>query len=102
MSFSFWKGASLSSAFVDSALAGSQDDAWLSCTPVSLPASGPATATTRIQKTSTSHLVTRPVSLPAICRCMRLVQQRAPTGVIGVYPEFTRLGRIVTLVRYLR
>ena len=38
MSFWFWNGASLSSALVDSALAGSQDDAWLSWTSVSLPA----------------------------------------------------------------
>src|SRR4029078_1859577 len=70
MSFWLWKGASLSSAFVDSALAGSQDEAWLSCTSASLLAPLPAAITTISQKASTSHLVTRPVSFPAICRCM--------------------------------
>ncbi len=51
---------------MDSALPGSQDDAWLSWTSVSLPAKLPSTATATIQKASTSHLVTLPVSLPAI------------------------------------
>src|SRR6476646_5655821 len=95
MSFWFWNGASLASALVDSALAGSHEDAWLSWTLVSLPARGPATPTTSNQKTSTSHLVTRPVRRPAICRCMDLVQQIPPTAVIGVYPEFTGVCRIV-------
>ncbi len=51
---------------VDSALAGSQEDASLFWTSVSFWAKTPETPTTRIQKTSTIHLVTGPVSLPAI------------------------------------
>src|SRR3954452_9401222 len=70
MSFWLWNGPSLSSAFVDSALPGSQDDAWLSCTSLSLLATLPAATTTMTQKASTTHLVTRPVNFPAICRCM--------------------------------
>ena len=56
---------------VDSALAGSQDDASLSSMPVSLPANGPRTATTAIQKTTVIHFVMRPVKTPATFMCMR-------------------------------
>src|SRR5262245_38868844 len=95
MSFWFWKGASFSSALVDSALAGSQDDAWLSWTPVSLLATEPAAISMMIQKARTNHFVTRPVSFPAICLCMIQVKRMPPTTVIGVYPEFHWCCRIV-------
>ena len=102
MSFWLWKGASSARALVDSALAGSQDDAWLSWTSVSLPASGPAAATTMTQKASTSHFVTRPVSFPAICLCMDPVNRMGPTVVIGVYPEIAGGLPNRDLRRYLR
>ena len=51
---------------MDSALAGSQDEASLFWTSVSLAAKLPATTKTTSQTASTIHLVTRPVSLPAI------------------------------------
>ncbi len=66
MSFWSWKASSWVSALVDSALAGSHEDAWLSCTSVSLPANGAATKSTTIQTPSTNHLVYRPVRVPAI------------------------------------
>ena len=66
MAFGFWKGFSLSSARVDSALAGSQEDASLFWTSVSLAANPPATTRITSQTARTIHLVTRPVSLPAI------------------------------------
>src|SRR6201995_4161612 len=49
---------------VDSALAGSHDWASFFSAPVSLPDSGPASATTTSQNTSTSHLVRRPAGIP--------------------------------------
>ena len=64
MSFWSWNGASLSSALVDSALAGSQDDAWLSWTSVSLPATEPAAMTMMIQTASTIHFVDASGQLP--------------------------------------
>src|SRR3954447_4173871 len=66
-----WNGASFSKARVDSAVAGSQDEASLFWTSVSFEAKAPATPTVRIQKASTTHFVTRPVSFPATCRCIR-------------------------------
>src|SRR6266576_2005707 len=97
MSFWFWNGASSASALVDSALPGSQEDAWLSWTPVSLLAKrAPMSMAMTIHATATTHLVDRPVSFPAICRCMGPLQQIPPTVVIGVYPEFAGCCRIVT------
>src|SRR4051812_29428591 len=55
-----WNAFCAASTLVDSALPGSQDWASFFSTPVSLPASGPSTATTSSQKMSTSHLVLRP------------------------------------------
>src|SRR5689334_3967817 len=95
MSFWSWNGASLSSAFVDSALAGSHDDAWLSWTPASLLATEPAASSMMTQNPRTNHFVTRPVSFPAICLCMSQVKRMPPTVVIGVYPEFDWCCRIV-------
>ena len=70
MSFGLWKASSLSSALVDSALAGSHDDAWSSVTWLSLPPKDqPATAIT-IHNPATTHFVTGLVSFPAICLCM--------------------------------
>jgi hypothetical protein len=66
MAFSDWKAESFSSAWVDSALAGNQDRAWLSSTPVSLPANEPRPRTAMIQNASTIHLVFGPVNVPAI------------------------------------
>ena len=62
MSFSSWNGASSSSAFVDSALAGSHEEASLSCTSVSFEANIPATPKTATQAMSTIHLVMGEVS----------------------------------------
>ena len=59
-----------SSARVDSALAGSHDDASLFWTSVRLLANPEETPSTTTQKASTIHLVTGPVSLPATWRCM--------------------------------
>ena len=73
---------------MDSALAGSQDDASLFWTSVSLPASEPAGDDEDHDQTArTIHLVTRPVSLPAICRCMGLLQHWWGVGRIRVFPE---------------
>ena len=68
-------------------LPGSQDDASLFWTSVSLDAKAPATPTARSQRTSTTHLVTRPVSLPAICRCIIRFQHRDPVGTPDFGPE---------------
>src|SRR3954449_7785933 len=70
MSLESWNGASLSSALVDSALAGSQDEASLSWTSVSFWANMPLTPQMTIQATRTIHFVTGEVSFPAIWRCM--------------------------------
>src|SRR3954452_12325229 len=91
MSFSFWNAAVLSSALVDSALAGSHEEASLSWTSVSLEANMPATPKTTIQATSTIHLVTGEVSFPAIWRCMVQLQQKVGTVGIGVSPEGCRI-----------
>jgi hypothetical protein len=48
------------------ALAGSHDDASLFWTSMSLPAKPVEATSTTTQKASTTHLVTRPVSAPAI------------------------------------
>src|SRR5215467_1466244 len=53
--------ACASSARVDSALPGSQDFASFFCTPLSLPASGPATATSTTQNRTTAYFILRPV-----------------------------------------
>ena len=66
MALGSWNGFIFSSASVDSALPGSQDEASLFWTSVSLPAKLPSPTTATSQKPSTNHLVTRPVSLPAI------------------------------------
>src|SRR5580704_7433540 len=61
-----WNRDCRARTLVDSALAGSQAEESFFSAPVSLPASGPATATTISQKTRTAHLVRRPVRTPAI------------------------------------
>src|SRR5215212_8399818 len=57
-----------STTWVDSALLGSQAEASFCWALFSLPARGPATANTAIQKTSTPHLLQRPPGSPAIRR----------------------------------
>ncbi len=57
---------SSSRTFVDSALPGSQEDASLFWTSVSLAENPPMITTTTSQAARTNHLVTLPVSLPAI------------------------------------
>src|SRR4051794_28147889 len=93
MSLESWNGASLSSALVDSALAGSQEEASLSWTSVSFWANMPLTPQMTIQATSTIHFVTGEVSLPAIWRCMGLLHQKVGTVGIGVFPEIGCRGR---------
>ena len=66
MALGSWNGSIFSRARVDSALPGSHEEASLFWTSVSLPAKLPRTPTAMIQKASTIHLVTGPVSLPAI------------------------------------
>src|SRR3954451_11565197 len=87
MSLGSWNGLSSSSALVDSALPGSQDDASLSWTSVSFWANPPEMPRITTQATRTIHLVTREVSLPAIWWCMRSLHHRAGTEGIGVFPE---------------
>ncbi len=55
---------------MDSALGGSHDWASFFSAPISFPDSGPATATTTSQNTSTSHLVRRPAGIPVIPRAL--------------------------------
>ncbi|MGY2704575.1 hypothetical protein [Nocardioides sp. HB32] len=66
MSFWSWNGASRSSAFVDSALDGSHDEASLFWTSVSLKPRAAIGKKTRSAMAATTHLVTRLVRLPAI------------------------------------
>ncbi len=61
---------------VDSALAGSQDDESFFSAPVSLPDSGPATATMISQKTTTAHLARRPLATAMIVRARLMVIPR--------------------------
>src|SRR4051794_10208211 len=58
-----WNAVCRSRTFVDSALPGSQFFASFFSALVSLPASGPAAATSTTQKSSTSHLVRRPTMI---------------------------------------
>lgn len=53
-------GPNWSKTLVDSALAGSHDDVWLSWAPDSLPASGPRVMSATTQITSTTYLLRRP------------------------------------------
>src|ERR1700691_3575809 len=66
--FGDWKRDCRSRTLVDSALAGSQAEESFFSAPVSLPDNGAATATMISQKTSTAHLVRRPLATPAIPR----------------------------------
>ena len=62
--------------WVDSALAGSQDDASFFSAPVSLPDSGPASATMISQKTTTAHLARRPLARVRMARARLMVNPR--------------------------
>ncbi len=73
-----WNRDWTSSTLVDSALAGSQADASFFSAPVSLPASGPVTATMTSQKTRTAHLVRRPPGARMIA--LALLIPRSPFG----------------------
>src|SRR5215467_523489 len=64
---------------VDSALGGSHDWASFFSAPFSLPDSGPASATTTSQNTSTIHLVRRPAGTPTIPR----ITQDPPSPVLS-------------------
>ena len=70
------------STWVDSACGGSHDAASFFSAPVSLPASGPASATTTSQNTSTSHLVRRPAGIPTID--LSLDMPDSPVPVLSV------------------
>ena len=59
------KGSSFANARVDSADSGSHEDASLFCTSASLEAKNPEPMAVKIQTARTTHLVTRPVSVPA-------------------------------------
>ncbi len=59
--------------WVDSALAGSQDDESFFSAPVSLPDSGPARATMISQKTTTPHLARRPLAKVMMARARLMV-----------------------------
>lgn len=57
------------STLVDSALPGSQLEAWLFSAPVSFPASGPRATSRTIQTARTTHLLRRPQGM-AVSRAM--------------------------------
>ena len=75
---------SSSSTLVDSAEAGSQDEASLFWTEVSLVEKKPMMTVITRTATRTIHLVTRPVSEPAICRCM---DGSPPEGTDIAHPD---------------
>src|SRR4051795_9006747 len=95
MSFGSTVPVSSLSTFVDSADPGSQDDASLFWTPVSLALSGAISATMTKVAARTTHLVTGLVSLPAICRCMQPLEQSRTLFVIRNIPEATLRARPV-------
>src|ERR1700743_2437472 len=66
--------------WVDSALAGSQDDESFFSAPVSLPDNGPARATMISQKTTTPHLARRPLAKVMMARARLMVIPRQVTG----------------------
>src|SRR5215470_14308797 len=90
-----WNRDWMSSILVDSAAAGSQADALFFSAPVSLPASGPSTATMISQNTRTAHLVRRPAGIRMIA--LALLMPRSPlVQVTGMRPQ--TLGGGVYLV----
>src|ERR1700722_19357419 len=105
--FGDWKRDWRSSTLVDSALAGSQDEESFFSAPVSLPASGPATATMISQKTRTAHLVRRPLAMPTIARArLMMIPQElaglsvAPGTTIEHGPRQSQdISRLLMLVR---
>ena len=68
---------------MDSALGGSHAEASFFSAPISFPESGPATATTTSQNTSTSHLVRRPAGTPTIA--LTLLTPDPPVPFIPVW-----------------
>src|SRR3954462_15282030 len=90
---SFWSenGASLVSAFVDSALSGSQEEASLFWTSASLEANRvQAPRPMMITAAATNHLMTGPVSFPATARCMCPLQHFLHSLGIRVFPDALR------------
>src|SRR3954466_16063748 len=90
---SFWSenGASWLSAFVDSALSGSQDEASLFWTSASLEANRvQAPRPMMITAGATNHLVTGPVTFPARAGCMCPPQHFLHSLGIGVFPDALR------------
>src|ERR1700753_4169090 len=77
------------STWVDSALAGSQDDESFFSAPVSLPDSGPARATMISQNTSTPHLARRPLAKVKMLRARLMV---FPVGYLIVLPRWPELS----------
>ena len=73
------------STWVDSALAGSQDDESFFSAPVSLPDSGPATATMISQKTTTPHLARRPLAKVMMARARLMVFPRYINGLAAPF-----------------
>src|ERR1700722_18316130 len=87
--FGDWNCDCRSSTLVDSALAGSQADESFFSAPVSLPDSGPATATMISQKTTTAHLARRPLATVMIERARLIVIPRRIAGLMPL-PESLR------------
>src|ERR1700722_11006453 len=81
-----WKAACRFTTCVDSAWAGSHAEASFFSALVSLPASGPSTATTRSQKTRTSHLVRRPLGTRARARAVFIGDPPGSATVRGCGP----------------
>src|SRR5215218_7623797 len=69
-----------STTWVDSALLGSQAEASFCWALFSLPASGPASANTAIQKTRTPHLLLRPPGSPANRRAQLMTTPESVTS----------------------
>ncbi len=84
MALGSWKGPSFSKARVDSAESGNQEEASLFWTSASLAAKPAAPTASSSHTTRTTHLVTRPVKVPAISRLMAVI--RADPGDVP-HPE---------------
>src|SRR4051812_23750737 len=93
MSLGLTSPESWSATRVDSAEDGTHEDCSLFLTSASLVPSEAITPVSRMTATRTTHLVTGPVSFPAIWRCMGSLHQKAGTVGIGDFPERLR-GRL--------
>jgi hypothetical protein len=84
---------SASRTSVDSASPGSHDDASLSWTSASFALSGAMASAKKITIAATIHLVTGPVSLPAISACMGDSLPGGTDNVIGNCRDRLRPGQ---------